>query len=487
MQGADEQTGLEALYQQISALRAQVEQEGLAQYRRWQPYLKRPPFDQAARNLADYLALRKHDLRPLQRELAWLGLSSLGRAESRVRENLDAVLATLSRMLGRGRPPYPRPEDFFAREAQLEAATQELFGPGAGPRILVTLPEEVATSPALASGLVKAGMDAARINCGHGDPAVWSPMIAQVRRASEGRFIPILMDLSGPRLRTLEVRAERRLFSGDLLALTAQPNLGDRYPFWTTIGLPEALRGLQVGHRVFVDEGKLEARVEQIEPEAVLLRVVSTPPKGFKLQPEKGLNLPDTPLAIEPLSPKDLEDLEFALHNADLLGYSFVQRPEDVEHLLSELEARKPHRLRGLVLKVETALAVSNLPELMVRAAGRWPTAIMIARGDLAVELGYERLAEMQEEILWLAEAASVPVIWATQVLDRLVKKGTPSRAEVSDAVLAARAECVMLNKGPYLHQGIRVLSEVLRRMQDHQYKKTPKMRPLKAWSRAAR
>ncbi|RDI95351.1 hypothetical protein DV704_07200 [Meiothermus sp. QL-1] len=88
----------------------------------------------------------------------------------------------------------------------------------------------------------------------------------------------------------------------------------------------------------------------------------------------------------------------------------------------------------------------------------------------------------MQEEILWLAEAAAIPVIWATQVFDRLVRKGTPSRAEVSDAVLAARAECVMLNKGPYLAQGIRVLAEVLRRMKAHQYKKTPRMRPLRAW-----
>lgn len=483
MKEPDEQTHLEALYRQISAIRAQVEQEGTAQYQRWQPYLKRPPFARSARNLADYLALRKHDLRPLQRELARLGLSSLGRAESRVRENLDAVLATLSRMLGRGAPPYPDPEAFFAREAQLEAATQELFGPGAGPRILVTLPEEVATDPALASGLVEAGMDAARINCGHGNPEVWSRMIAQVRQAAPQRAMPILMDLSGPRLRTETVRADRRLFTGDLLALTALPNPGGHYPCQTTVGLPEALSGLQPGHRVFIDEGKLEARVERLEGEAVLLRVVNTPPKGFKLQPEKGLNLPDSPLSIEPLSPKDLEDLEFALLNADLLGYSFVQRPEDVECFLLELETRQPSRLRGVVLKIETAEAVSNLPELMVRAAGRWPTAIMIARGDLAVELGYERLAEMQEEILWLAEAASVPVIWATQVLDRLVKKGTPSRAEVSDAVLAARAECVMLNKGPYLEQGIRVLTEVLRRMRNHQYKKTPKMRPLKAWS----
>ncbi|GIW33741.1 hypothetical protein [Meiothermus sp.] len=115
MQASEERAALEALYRQISTLRAQVEQEGAAQYQRWLPYLKRPPFARSARNLADYLALRKHDLRPLQRELAWLGLSSLGRAESRVRENLEALLATLSRMLGHGKMPYPRPEDFFAR------------------------------------------------------------------------------------------------------------------------------------------------------------------------------------------------------------------------------------------------------------------------------------------------------------------------------------------------------------------------------------
>lgn len=411
---------LEQLYRRLSELRMQVEEEGERRYRQWVPYLQRPAFDPSARNLADYLVLRKHDLRPLQRDLAMLGLSSLGRAESRVRENLDAVLATLGRVLGRGCVPYPTAEGFFAREALLEAAAQELFGPGEGTCILVTLPEAVASDARLARRLIQAGMDVARINCGHGSPEIWSQMIAQVRQAAQGRPIPILMDLSGPRLRTETVWADRRLLVGDQLALTTKPAPDDRYPFQATVGLPQALEGLRVGHRVFIDEGKLEARVVQVG---------------------------------------------------------------DVECLLRELEARQPLRLRGVVLKIETAEAVSNLPDLMVRAAGRWPTAIMIARGDLAIELGYQRLAEMQEEILWLAEAASVPVIWATQVLDRLVRKGTPSRAEVSDAVLAARAECVMLNKGPYLEQGIQVLSDVLRRMQDHQYKKTPKMRPLKAWS----
>ncbi len=104
----------------------------------------------------------------------------------------------------------------------------------------------------------------------------------------------------------------------------------------------------------------------------------------------------------------------------------------------------------SLVLKIETAHAVRNLPDIVVRAAGRQPTAIMIARGDLAIEIGFARTAEMQEEILWIGEAAHVPVIWATQVLEHLVEKGMPSRGEMTDAAMAACAECVMLNKGPF-------------------------------------
>jgi pyruvate kinase len=103
----------------------------------------------------------------------------------------------------------------------------------------------------------------------------------------------------------------------------------------------------------------------------------------------------------------------------------------------------------------------------------------MIARGDLAVEIGYERLAEIQEEILWLCEAAHVPVIWATQVLEGLVKRGRPTRAEISDAALSQRAECVMLNKGPFLLQALAVLDNVVARMRHHQRKKTAQYRAL--------
>jgi pyruvate kinase len=106
----------------------------------------------------------------------------------------------------------------------------------------------------------------------------------------------------------------------------------------------------------------------------------------------------------------------------------------------------------------------------------------MIARGDLAVEIGYERLSEIQEEILWLCEAAHVPVIWATQVLESLVKRGMPSRGEFTDAAMAERAECVMLNKGPYIEEGIAVLDDVLRRMETHRIKRSAQLRPLGAW-----
>jgi pyruvate kinase len=136
----------------------------------------------------------------------------------------------------------------------------------------------------------------------------------------------------------------------------------------------------------------------------------------------------------------------------------------------------------GLVAKIETKLAVRNLPELIVRGAGAQPLGIMIARGDLAVEVGHRRMAEMQEELLWICEAAHVPVIWATQVLDNFVKKGTRHRGEMTDAAMAERAECVMLNKGPFAGEGVTLLDELLGRMEGHQFKKASRMRALGTW-----
>ena len=157
----------------------------------------------------------------------------------------------------------------------------------------------------------------------------------------------------------------------------------------------------------------------------------------------------------------------------------------DVQQLLQALQDLGGERV-GVVLKIETLRGFENLPELMLAAMAAPSAGVMIARGDLAVECGYERMAEVQEEILWAAEAGHMPVIWATQVLEGLAQTGLPSRAEISDASMGVRAECVMLNKGPFITDAIRTLDDILRRMAGHQAKKAPLLRALRAWTTAA-
>ncbi len=165
--------------------------------------------------------------------------------------------------------------------------------------------------------------------------------------------------------------------------------------------------------------------------------------------------------------------------HADLVG--LVRPAEDVDAIAKRLEELGGEDL-GILAKIETVAGFRNLPEILLELM-RWPfSGVMIARGDLAVEGGYRRLAEVQEEILWLCEAAHLPVVWATQVLEGMAKTGTPSRAEITDAAMSARAECVMLNKGPFIEDAIRTLDDILRRMREHQRKKQSRLRRLRSW-----
>ena len=195
----------------------------------------------------------------------------------------------------------------------------------------------------------------------------------------------------------------------------------------------------------------------------------------------KGINVPDTRLPIPALTEKDIADLTTVVEVADLVEISFVQDPSDVLRLHHAL-ARLGGDQLGVVLKIETRRAFERLPELLLTAMRRPGVGVMIARGDLAVEVGYERLAELQEEILWLCEAAHLPVIWATQVLEQLAKSGLPSRAEISDAAMSERAECVMLNKGPHIDEAVVVLDDILSRMAEHHYKKNALLPQLHSW-----
>ena len=161
-----------------------------------------------------------------------------------------------------------------------------------------------------------------------------------------------------------------------------------------------------------------------------------------------------------------------------MVALSFVNTVEDVRALRRCCTARRS--APAIVLKIETKRGLANLPAMLLEAMKAPRCGVMIARGDLAVECGFERLAEVQEEILWLCEAAHVPVIWATQVLESLAKDGLPSRAEMTDAAMSNRAECVMLNKGPYITEAVHMLDDILRRMHGHQAKKSPQLRELR-------
>jgi pyruvate kinase len=354
---------------------------------------------------------------------------------------------------------------------------------------MVTLATEAARDPAIIKDLILAGADCFRINSAHDAMDDWQQMVDHVRHASieARRPCSINMELAGPKPRTREVHLEdpkRRLYLGDRILLMRSLGKTDgSTPCCADISLPEVLNQVRLGETVWFDEGRFGGRVVELNDRGIVLQLEHALPKGGKLRPGKGLNFPDSCLNVGPLTADDSKNLDFVAAHADMVGCSFVREVSDIDTIQGELDKNLNGRpAPALMVKIETAQAVRNLPDLIVRAAGRQPLAVMIARGDLAIEIGYERLAEIQEEILWLCEAAHVPVIWATQVLDRLVRKGTPTRAEITDAAMGERAECVMLNKGPYIRQAVAMLDDVLTRMEEHQSKKTAQLRALKCW-----
>jgi pyruvate kinase len=477
---------------QLSAIRADL----LASERYHAPLLQRRALARSpsVRNFIHYLALRRRDVRSLQEDLARLGLSSLGRAESHTLHTVEAVLEALGALTGSA---VPTPDasgapSFDTGPALLAENTAALLGPrpsGRGTRIMVTLPGEASRDLPLVRSLVERGMNVARINCAHDDADIWAGLAAAVRDAARmvGRPCLVQMDLGGPKLRTGPCAEELTVRAGDLLLLTRAGERGApastgadgvMHPARIACSLPEVLDQVRPGDRLFFDDGKIGALIELVDESAARVRITQAKGGGSRLRADKGINLPDSELDLPALTRKDRTDLESVVRLADIVALSFAERSRDVADLEAEL-VRLGATATGLVLKIETRRGFSRLPSLLLEAIGTRPVGAMIARGDMAVECGYERLAEIQEEMLWLCEAAHVPVIWATQVLDRLSRKGLPTRAEITDAAMAERAECVMLNKGPHIHEAIGLLDGILRRMEGHQHKKISTLRPL--------
>jgi pyruvate kinase len=299
----------------------------------------------------------------------------------------------------------------------------------------------------------------------------------------------------GPRETSLSAIAaapgELSLARGDLLNLVAEglghpatPASPGRLARRAMVActLPEVLGRVRVGERIWFDDGRIGGTVRSASAKRLEVEITDARSGSERLGADKGINLPDTRLNLPALTAKDLVDLAAVGQHADMVGLSFAQSGDDVRALRTRLSELGAGQL-GLVVKIETRRAFEHLPEILLAAMTGPAAGVMIARGDLAVECGWERLAEVQEEILWACEAAHLPVVWATQVLETLAKTGQPSRAEITDAAMGGRAECVMLNKGPHILDAMRTLDDILRRMQLHQAKKRPLLRALKAWN----
>jgi pyruvate kinase len=564
---------------------------------------------EGAVNLVHYMTLRRHDRRDLQNDLMDIGVTSLATTEANVEAKVRAARNVLAALRGDGGPWHLDAINDALDQGDeiLGVNARAVFGPmrpGRRTRIMVTLPSEAADDAQLVAGFVAAGMDVARINCAHDDPARWARMVAAVRAAAAaaGRTVLVSMDLPGPKLRTgpitdgpavgrarvtrddsghvvapariwltpfdalppapvapavrptlsvrvdpawlaarragdavslYDARGPKRTFTvtevgadgaiaegshntyvaagtklssdgtkttaagipplarrlslaaGDQLILTSDmtpvdpPAAGQIVRIGCT--LPEALAAMRPGDPVLIDDGAIAAVVESVAAGEATVRVVRAKPGGQRLGAEKGINLPDTVLPLSALTAEDDAQLPFIAEHADLVAVSFVRTAADVEHVLERLKIAGADGL-GLLVKIETRQGFENLPSILLAAMRHPGLGVMIARGDLAVEIGFERLSEVPRQILALCEAAHVPAIWATQVLESLAKTGQPSRAEITDAAAAQRAECVMLNKGPHILEAIRALDDILARMDEVQRKSRTLMRHIHSW-----
>lgn len=536
----------------------------------------------SAKNLVQYLELRKHDLSSIQDELFQAGLSVLDLEVSQILEAIERTIHNLEKISGAFSENFEmKPETGLDKRKD---KSEELFGSSSNRRkvrIMVTLPSEAADDYNLIRSLVSVGMNVARINCAHDNPTAWRKMIEKVRKCEEeiNKKVHVAMDLAGPKIRTgkipqhhfvkkvrptkdkmgevvspfqlflmsselhptypsiqveqhliecikkgdtiryIDPRSKRRklkvlevgagfvktegtkttyfqkggkLFYEEneysilnvpaeepFLLLKAEDVLRlekeSVHPSGEKTSIPSvactlsaAIDDAQLGEPVFFDDGKIEGVIDEKHQDHLIIKIIHAKIKGSKLKSNKGINFPKSNLSVSGLTEKDCEDLKFVCKYADIVNFSFVNKPEEVAQLLSEIKKEGQQDELGVILKIETAKAYKNLPQIILEGLKTEKLGIMVARGDLAVEVGWKKLGDVVREILYMCKAAHVPVVWATQVLEGLSKTGTPTRSEIIDAVISSNSSCIMLNKGPYILDTIKLLNDIIKSFEEH-------------------
>lgn len=320
-------------------------------------------------------------------------------------------------------------------------------------------------SPEMVQSLVDAGMDVARINRSHGDADVHEAVIARVREAAlaSGRAVAVLVDLQGPKIRLGRfVEGKHYLAEGDVFTITTEDVPGTKELVSTTFkGLPN---DVAPGDAILIDDGRVAVRVTAVEGPRVVTRVEVAGP----VSNNKGLNLPGVAVNVPALSEKDAEDLRWALRlRADFIALSFVRSArdyDDVAAIMAEEGITVP-----VIAKIEKPQAVDNLPEIIAAFDG-----IMVARGDLGVELPLEQVPLVQKRAIELAQRNAKPAIVATQVLESMISAPRPTRAEASDCANAVLdgADAVMLSGetsvGEYPIECVRTMARIIENTEEH-------------------
>jgi pyruvate kinase len=308
--------------------------------------------------------------------------------------------------------------------------------------------------------MLLAGMNVIRMNFSHGDFSEHQKKIDNGRKASKKTGIPVafLQDLGGPKIRTGEFSTETgriTIEKGQSFTLTTRNIKGDNNI--VSVNYDKLPKEVKVGHRIMVDDGKKKLIVESIKGQDIFCKVMI----GGELKGRRGINLPDSDISISSLTPKDKTDLEFGLNNnVDFFALSFVRRPEDVVELRNILKKNKSHA--GIISKIETPHAVENIDEIISLSDG-----IMIARGDLAIEVPAEEVPLIQKNIINKCNMAGKPVITATQMLESMINSPVPTRAEVSDIANAILdgTDAVMLSEettlGKYPLEAVQMMAKV--------------------------
>jgi len=326
------------------------------------------------------------------------------------------------------------------------------------------------TGPATASpeqiqALVDAGMDVARINRSHGEPAEHEAIIGHVRAAAKasGRAVAVLVDLQGPKIRLGRFAEEKvELVEGDVFTITTEDVEGTKELVSTTYkGLPGDARP---GDRILIDDGRVAVRITAVDGPRVITRVEVAGP----VSNNKGLNLPGVAVSVPAMSDKDEEDLRWALRlGADLIALSFVRSAADYE-VVARIMADEGRKV-PVIAKIEKPQAVENLVEIIDAFDG-----IMVARGDLGVELPLEQVPIVQKRAIELARRSAKPVIVATQVLESMISAPRPTRAEASDCANAVLdgADAVMLSGetsiGAYPIEAVRTMARIIENTEEH-------------------